>query len=90
MNALVSPKSYPPQIREDLLAMPPLAQEIANRWVMGWPQRVKALVAAGEFLPALRKQEEAERDALADPGLGHLALHEKVQMAGLTLEPPIF
>ena len=85
---LYSPNQYPPKIREELAKMSPLAREIANRWMLGWPKRVKTLIRAQEYLPALKAQEQQERDVLSNPGNSHLARHEIVQEYGLSLEPP--
>ena len=88
MQQLYRPNSYPAQIKAELSSLPPLATEIANRWMMGWPKRVKALIEANEFLPALKEQEDAERTAYSSPGNRHLARHEIVQMYGLSDAPP--
>lgn len=89
MQTLVSPNSYPKLIRHKIeRMMPPLATEIANRWMLGWPDRVKDLISAGEYLNALIAQEAAEREALASETAKHLARHEIVQEWGLSLEPP--
>lgn len=68
--------------------MPPLATEIANRWMMGWPERVKALIEANEYLPALLEQEEAERTAYSNREIQHLARHEIADLYGLSSRPP--
>lgn len=88
MQELYRPKSYPVPIRAELKQMPPLATEIANRWMLGWPDRVQALIQAGQFLPALRAQEEAEREAYSNPGNQHLARHEIAELYGLSSSPP--
>jgi hypothetical protein len=89
MQTLYRPNSYPPEIRRKIVSMPPLAAEIANRWMLGWPKRVKALLEAGEYLPALKAQEEQERNALANETARHLARHEIAQEWGLSPEPPM-
>lgn len=88
MQELYRPNSYPAPIRAKLKQMPPLATEIANRWMMGWPDRVKALIEANEYLPALVEQEEAERTAYSNPGNQHLARHEIADLYGLSSSPP--
>lgn len=82
------PSQYPKEVLAKLKLMPSLAIEIANRWALGWPQRVKALIEAGQYLQALTSQERQEREVLSNPGLSHLARHEIVQEYGLSLEPP--
>ena len=88
MQALYNPKMYPTEIRGKINRMPLLAIEIANRWALGWPQAVKELIASGEYLQALKDQEQQELDVLTRPGLNHLARHEIVQEYGLSLCPP--
>lgn len=62
--------------------------EIANRWVLGWPEAVTALIESGEYLEALENQERQEREILASAGTGYLARHEILQEFGLSLSPP--
>lgn len=88
MQQLESPHSYPPEVLAELRTMPALAVDIANRWMLGWPRAVAALIESGEYLDALRRQEADERDVLSDPGNGHLARHEIIQEYGLSLSPP--
>jgi hypothetical protein len=88
MQDLYSPKTYPPTLQAQIKAMPPLATDIANRWLMGWPKRVKGLIVANQYLAALTSQEAQERKAYLSPGNGHLAHHEIAEMYGLTPEPP--
>lgn len=88
MQPLYRPESYPQSVKNALGTMPPLATEIANRWMMGWPDRVKALIEANEYLPALLEQEEAERTAYSNPGNQHLARHEIADLYGLSSSPP--
>lgn len=88
MQALYKPNQYPPEIRAKLKLMPPLAIEIANRWMLGWPKAVQELIEAGQYLEALRNQESEEREVLSNPGNSHLARHEIVQEYGLSLSPP--
>jgi len=88
MQELYRPNDYPPPIKEAMRAMPALATEIANRWMLGWPKRVKALIEASEFLRALKEQEEAERRAYSDSGNRHLARHEIAELYGLSDSPP--
>lgn len=87
MTNLYNQKAYPQEIANEIQKMPPLATQIANRWMLGWPKTVKALIASGEYLEALKIQEE-ERKALIEPGLNHLSSWEKVEVMGLTQAPP--
>ncbi|MEG1678578.1 MAG: hypothetical protein RR326_00670 [Stenotrophomonas sp.] len=90
MQSLVSPSLYPPDLRRKISHLTPLAIEIANRWALGWPKIVKALIAEGEYLYALKAQEREERRVLLIPApdLNHLARHEIVLEYGLSLAPP--
>ncbi len=44
---------YPPSIRIVLTSMPPIATQIANRWMRHSPERTQQLIEAGEYLGAL-------------------------------------
>ena len=88
MQTLYNPSQYPKEIQAKLNLMPPLAIEIANRWALGWPQTVKGLIEANQYLDALTTQEQQEREVLSQPGNSHLARHEIVQEYGLNLAPP--
>lgn len=88
MQALYSPKRYPPELSRRINAMSPLAISIANRWMLGWPEAVKALIAYGEYLDALKEQVAQERKAMDEPGLNHLSSWEKAEVMGLSQAPP--
>lgn len=87
MQKLYRPNSYPPEVREKLRTMPPLAIEIANRWMLGWPTRAKGLLATGEYLLALIDQEDKERTTISAPGTNHLAHHEAAMEHARAMEP---
>lgn len=88
MQSLYNIKQYPKEIRTELKLATPLAIEIANRWLLGWPEAVTALIVSGQYLAALENQQQQEREALTQPGCTHLARHEIVQELGLSLSPP--
>lgn len=88
MQEIYKPRQYPKEVLAKLKKMAPLAIEIANRWSLGWPQAVKALVESGEYLEALNSQETQERDVLSNPSNSHLARHEIVEIYGLSMAPP--
>lgn len=88
MQTLYKPSQYPAPLLAKIKLLSPLAIEIANRWALGWPQGVKDLVQASQYLEALTRQEQEERDVLTRPGNSHLARHEIVQEFGLSLSPP--
>ncbi|MGZ8915944.1 MAG: hypothetical protein ACXW1Z_22925 [Methylobacter sp.] len=81
-------KRYPEDLQKKLKLATPLAIEIANRWVLGWPEAVTALIASEEYWEALENQEQQEREVLTQPGNSHLARHEILQEYGLSLSPP--
>ena len=64
------------------------AIEIANRWMLGWPKTVKGLISTGEYLEALKYQEEREIKVKLDTSMNHLSSWEKNEVMGLTAEPP--
>ena len=88
MQPLHSPQSYPVPVKAALAKMSPLATEIANRWMLGWPKTVAKLLESGQYLEALKSQEESERNAYSQPGNQHLARHEIADLYGLTDAPP--
>jgi len=83
------PQDYPKPVLAKLERMRPLARTIANRWMRGWPKVVKQHLATGEYLQFLTEQVERELDVLEQPGMGHLADHEKAELYGLSLKPPM-
>lgn len=86
--ALYQESVYPVRVREEISRMSPLAQQIADRWMMGWQAEVRELLRKGEYLDALRDQEEKERSVLANPGLSHLSQAEIASEYGLRQGPP--
>lgn len=90
MQQPVRIERYPAEIRRFINVAPPLMIEIANRWVLGWPEAVTTLIESGGYLEALENQEQQEREILASTGtsLLHLARHEILQEYGLSLSPP--
>jgi len=88
MQSLYKPRHYPPELRQALGSLSDTAIEIANRWALGWPQAVKALIASGEYVDALKAQEHEEIRVKLEPGLSHLSSWEKAQEYGLCQHPP--
>lgn len=88
MDDLVNRKDYPPELPPQIQAMGALAVEIANRWMTGWPGRVKAMLKRGTYLDLLKEQVELEARTLANPGNNHLARHEILQLYDVNLEAP--
>jgi hypothetical protein len=88
MQSLYKPKSYPAPMRSEILAMSQTAIEVANRWMLGWPETVKGLIESGEFLEALKNQEQEEIRIKMDNSLSHLSSWEKNEVMGLSAAPP--
>ena len=65
LEELYSRKSYPKGVAEKIEAMGAIAMSVANRWMLGWPERVKALLKAETYLGFLESQVEQEKDVLA-------------------------
>ncbi len=89
LQELTSRKAYTAAIAAQIEAMGQMAISVANRWVMGWPQRVKALVQSGAYLGCLETQVAHENDILAKTAdLRHLARHEIMQLYEIREAPP--
>ena len=89
IEPLLYADEYPAAVATSVLALSPLAVEIANRWMLGWPTQTKALLAAGTYLPILKAQEKQEREILASTQTQHLARHELMAEYGLRPAPPM-
>lgn len=80
---------YGPEGALQIERMGRIAVSIANRWQLGWPDRVKALMDARIYLVNLDAQMDRELDVLAEAvGLDHLTHHELMQMHGIDEAPP--
>ncbi|MFI4940853.1 MAG: hypothetical protein ACHP7O_11010 [Burkholderiales bacterium] len=89
MEPLASRQTYAPVLALEIETMGSVAVSVANRWIRGWPARVKALLKAGTYLGLLDAQVGQEKDILAnEPGLRHLARHEILQMYEIREAPP--
>ena len=89
MQELTSRKAYPGAMAAQIEARGAMAVSIANRWVMGWPQRVKALVQSGVYLECLVAQVDQETDIVAKTAdLRHLARHEIMHLYEIRESPP--
>jgi hypothetical protein len=53
MQELAMREKYKADLASQIEAMGSLAVAVANRWIMGWPQRVGALMKAGTYLESL-------------------------------------
>jgi hypothetical protein len=89
MESLYSPNTYPPAVRNQIERLGPLAVEIANRWLRGWPKAVKEHLRTGDYMEFLKAQAEREREAYSQPGNNHLARHEIAELYDLSPKPPM-
>ena len=82
-------KNYSSRELLQIEVMGPLLVAVANRWIMGWPDRVAALFAAGTYFDCLASQVARERTVLADEAnMRHLARHEILQIHEIREDPP--
>jgi len=88
LEALYNPQLYGTTIASEIEKMGTRAVAIANRWALGWPEKMLALLVAREYLLKLREQNERELDVLAEEaGFRHLSPTEILQMHGVCLAP---
>lgn len=88
-EALTSRNAYAPEIAARIEAMGSVAVAVANRWLMGWPARVTALLKAETYLVCLETQVEQESTVLAsETDLRHLSRREILQLYEIRESPP--
>lgn len=87
-QSLLKPGAYPENVKAELRLLPNLATRIANQWLLGWPTRVKSLLASGAYLQTLKDRLKQAEEALEAPNLNHLAEHEKLEHMGIDAAPP--
>lgn len=69
-------------------AMGATAVAIANRWALGWLDRVREMLVSQSYLERLANQTELEKDMLIDAiGLTNLSLHEIRELYGVREAP---
>ncbi|WP_422015290.1 hypothetical protein [Roseateles sp.] len=88
MEALYKRELYGETMALAIEAKGSTAVSIANRWALGWPDRVRALLAAGVYGECLERQTETEKDALAETYAPHLSTIEVLQLNEVSLYPP--
>ncbi|MDR2031388.1 MAG: hypothetical protein LBP86_03820 [Azoarcus sp.] len=90
---IVNPENYPPEILAKIQTARNLTISIANRWMLGWPERVQSLMDSGDYWTALVRQTETEADAQAElidqAERLNLAPWEVNDLAGLDPAPPV-
>ena len=88
-EALTSRNAYAPEIAARIEAMGTVAVSVANRWLMGWPARVTALLQADTYLACLEAQVDQEKTILAhEADLRHLSRQEILQLYEIREAPP--
>lgn len=89
MENIYSSNSYPPEIILKIETMGTTAVSIANRWMLGWPDRVSALLKAGTYVGCLESQLEQEKEILAnEANLQHLSRREVLALYEIREAPP--
>ena len=89
LEELYKREIYGPELAEKIETMGFITVSIANRWALGWPDRVKAMLEAKTYLASLEQQTEAEVDMVAEAvGMGHLSHSELMKMHDLPEAPP--
>ena len=90
---IARPGDYPPEILEKIQTAQNMTVSIANRWMMGWPERVQTLLKTGEYWPALTRQTELETETRVEmidqAERLNLAPWEVNELAGLDPAPPV-
>ncbi len=88
MQNLITPNVYPEELRS-LITQSRMGIELANRWMLGWPGRVKTLIEAQEYQASFESQLEQEIEAEANAAqYGHLSSWEKREVLGMRESPP--
>ncbi len=89
MEALYKRELYGETTALKIEVMGSTAISIANRWALGWQDRVISLLVANQYLEKLTAQANLEKDALASETENtHLSRGEILAMHGLQQEPP--
>lgn len=90
LEDLYKREMYGPKLAEKIEAEGSIAVSIANRWALGWPERVADLLRDEQrYLVNLQSQTDRELDVLAEAvNLDHLSHSEIMQMHGVQEFPP--
>ena len=93
MNATIEElydrKVYPVEVAAKVDVIGSVAVSVANRWMLGWPARVTALLKAGTYLELVEAQVDQEKDVLAnEANLRHLSRREILQVYEIRESPP--
>lgn len=89
MEELLNTTMYGPDIATKIESTGAMGVSIANRWMLGWPGRVHALLVVGDYIEQLVAQVELEKEILAnEPNLRHLAPREVLALYEIKESPP--
>lgn len=89
MENIYSSTLYTLEIVTKIETMGATAISFANRWMIGWPERVSALLKAGAYVRCLESQLEQEKEILAnEANLRHLARREILELYEIREAPP--
>lgn len=89
MEPLLNQRAYGRKTAGKIEAMGAISVSIANRWMIGWPDRVRALLKAGVYVECLESQLAQEMEILAnEANLRHLARHEILELYEIKESPP--
>lgn len=89
MEKLLNSNAYSPETAGKIETMDAMAVSIANRWMMGWPDRVSALLKAGTYVGCLESQLGLEKEILANEAhLRHLSRREVLEIYEIKESPP--
>jgi hypothetical protein len=89
IEELYDRKAYSPEASLKIEEMGSMAVSVANRWMLGWPARVTALLKAGTYLDSLESQVDQEKFILAnEASFRHLARREILELHEIKESPP--
>lgn len=80
---------YGAELADQIAAQGRYTVDVANRWMLGWPSRVRAMLDAKVYFEWLKGQVCTEEDVLAnEPSAQHLSDREILEMHKVQLAPP--
>jgi len=89
IEELYDRKVYSVEVAAKVEGIGSVAVSVANRWMLGWPARVTALLKAGTYLELVEAQVDQEKDVLAnEANLRHLSRREILQVYEIRESPP--
>ncbi len=89
MENLQNREIYGPHLAIDIEKLGSIGTDIANRWLLGWPNAVKNLLDIGTYLDILTAQVDHEKTVLSnESGLRHLSPREILSVYEIREAPP--